>query len=415
MRNIYTGIDIGSDSIKIVVSEFALGKYNVLASTSVRTSGIKKGMIIDPEVVANSLKLGVKELEPSLGVKIDKAVITVPSNNRSFKVVTGTTDISECIDGVGGNEVVYALKDAIYGQIPENEELVTVIPISFSIDDSVAIPDPKGRKGKILEVKTVIATVPKKHLHNIMKVFKLSNIEVADVSFGSIGDYFESRTKETDNKLGAIINIGAETIDVSIFNKGILIKNEIIDLGSKNIDKDISYVYGIDNATARTLKEKFAVCSRRYADVNDVIEIETKNGEKIVVNQYEISEVIESRVIELLKLAKKQINNLTKRKISYIIVTGGISELTGFSYIVENTLGINASTLNITTMGIRDNKYSSASGIIKFFHEKLKLRNKDISLFSQEQINNIMNNKKSIVKTTNDTLVSKVFGYFTGN
>ena len=170
-----------------------------------------------------------------------------------------------------------------------------------------------------------------------------------------------------DKSLGAIINIGSETINVSIFNKGIIIKEDNIDLGSKNIDKDISYVYGVDLTTSRTLKENFAVCSRRYADANDVLEIETKNGDRVIVNQYEISEIVESRVVELLKLAKKVINNLTKRKISYIIVTGGISELIGFSYVVENTLGINASTLNITTIGIRNNKYSSASGIIKYY------------------------------------------------
>jgi len=236
-----------------------------------------------------------------------------------------------------------------------------------------------------------------------------------DIVFGSIGDYYEARTKETDKTLGAIINIGSETIDVSVFNKGIIIKQDNIDLGSKNIDKDISYVYGVDLTTARTLKENFSVCSRRYADVNDVLEIETKNGDRVIVNQYEISEIVESRVVELLKLAKKTINNLTKRKISYIIVTGGISELTGFGYVVENTLGINASTLNITTIGIRNNKYSSASGIIKYYHEKMQLREIEGTMFDQDKIDEMLNNKSNIKKTTNDTFVSKVFGYFIGN
>ena len=124
---------------------------------------------------------------------------------------------------------------------------------------------------------------------------------------------------------------------------------------------------------------------------------------------------MESRVVELLKLAKKQINTLTKRKISYIIVTGGISELTGFSYVVENILGINASTLNITTIGIRNNKYSSASGIIKYYHEKLKLREIDASMFDEDKIDEMLNNKRNMKKTTNDSIVSKVFGYFIGN
>ncbi len=414
MRDIYTGIDIGSDSIKIVISEFLDNRYNILASTNVRTTGIKKGLIVDKELVCNSLKLAIKEIEPSLGVKIDKAIITVPSNDRRFSVVSGHAKIKD-EDGITGEDIISALEDAVIEKTINKESLVTVIPITFSVDDKEGIVDPKGISGEYLEVKAVLVAAPRKNIIPFLEVMDACGIEVEDITFGSIGDYYEARNKDLDKSLGAVINIGSDTINVSIFNKGIIIKEANIDLGSKNIDKDISYVYGVDLTTSRTLKENFAVCSRRYADVNDVLEIETKNGDRVIVNQYEISEIVESRVVELLKLAKKQINTLTKRKISYIIVTGGISELTGFSYVVENTLGINASTLNITTIGIRNNKYSSASGIIKYYHEKLKLREIDASMFDEDKIDEMLNNKRNMKKTTNDTIVSKVFGYFIGN
>jgi len=414
MRDIYTGIDIGSDSIKIVVSEFLDDRYNILASTNVKTAGVKKGIIVDKELVTNALKLAIKEIEPSLGITIDKAIITVPSNDRTFSVVSGHAKVKD-EDAITGEDIVSALEEAVIDKIVNKDSLVTIIPITFSVDDNEGIFDPKGISGEYLEAKAVLACAPKKNIIPFLEVVTNCGIDVMDIVFGSIGDYYEARTKETDKTLGAIINIGSETIDVSVFNKGIIIKQDNIDLGSKNIDKDISYVYGVDLTTARTLKENFSVCSRRYADVNDVLEIETKNGDRVIVNQYEISEIVESRVVELLKLAKKTINNLTKRKISYIIVTGGISELTGFDYVVENTLGINASTLNITTIGIRNNKYSSVSGIIKYYHEKMKLRDIEATMFDDDKIEEMLNNKSNINKTTNDTIVSKVFGYFIGN
>ena len=330
-------------------------------------------------------------------------------------MVSGHARIKDEDGIVTGEDIISALEDAVIEKTTNKESLVTIIPITFSVDDKENIIDPKGLEGEYLEVKAVLASAPRKNIIPFLEVFDTCGIEVEDITFGSIGDYYEARNKDFDKSLGAVINIGSETIDVSIFNKGIIIKEANIDLGSKNIDKDISYIYGVDLTTSRTLKENFAVCSRRYADVNDVLEIETKNGDRVIVNQYEISEIVESRVVELLKLAKKQINTLTKRKISYIIVTGGISELTGFSYVVENTLGINANTLNITTIGIRNNKYSSASGIIKYYHEKLKLRDVDATMFDEDKIDEMLNNKRNIKKTTNDTIVSKVFGYFIGN
>lgn len=415
MREIYTGIDIGSDSIKIVVSEFLDDRFNILASTNVRSTGIKRGLVVDKELAINSLKLALKEIEPSIGVKIDKAIVTVPANERRFSVVSGNTRINSEDGLVTGEDIVSSLEDAVIEKLQNKENLVTIIPITFTVDDKESVQDPKGLHGEYLEVKAVLAVAPKRTIIPFLEVFESCGIEVIDITFGSIGDYYEAKNNDLDKKLGAVINIGSEKIDVSIFNKGIIIKQDNIELGSKNIDKDISYIYGVDLTTSRTLKENFAVCSRRYADVNDVLEIETKSGDRVIINQYEISEIVESRVVELLKLAKKQINALTKRKISYIIVTGGISELTGFSYVVENTLGINANTLNITTIGIRNNKYSSAFGIIKYYHEKLKLREQTLSMFDEDKIDEMLNNKRSIKKTTNDTIVSKVFGYFIGN
>lgn len=413
MRKIYTGIDIGSDSIKIVVSEVFNKKFHVLASTSVKSHGVRRGLIVDKEKVSDSIKNALKEIESTIGLKVEEAVVTIPSNDRKLSVVSGTTKIIG--DEVIGEDIVNCLSDSIIDKVPEDYELITTIPITFKIDDIDNIIDPKGKKGDYLSVKAVMVTAPKKSLFDVLEVCSLCDIEAKDVIFKTIGDYYEARGKDTEKEIGAIVDIGDETISVSIFNKGIIIKDDIINLGSKNIDKDISYIYGIDLATARDLKENFSVSSRKYADSNDNIELTLNKEETIKINQYELSEIVEARISELLKLAKKSINNLTNRKISYIIVTGGITELTGFGYVVENVLGINASTLNITTLGIRNNKYSTAMGIIKYFHEKLKLRDINYSMFDEDKLDSLMDNKKNLLNINNDTIVSKIFGYFTGN
>lgn len=395
MRKIYTGIDIGSDSIKIIVSEFFKDKFYVLASTSVRSVGIKKGIIVDIDMAVNSLKLAIDEIEKSIGVRIDKAIVSIPSRDCNTYIVSGHAKISSKTGRVSGEDIVDALEDATIDKIPEKEELVSVIPIVFNVDNKKNIIDPKGMEAEYIEVKAVLITSLKKYIYAVYMLLQKCDIEVADITLGTIGDYHENETKSTTSSVGAVVNIGSDTLTISVFNKGILIKTETLKSGSKFIDRDISYVYNTDLATSRNLKEKFAVCNRRFADINDVLELKNKDGEKVIVNQYEISEIVESRIMELLKLAKKEINVLTNRKISYIIITGGISELTGFSYVAENIFGINAITMNITTVGIRSNKYSTASGIIKYLHKKFELRGRSYSMFNDNQINKLMNNKKT--------------------
>jgi cell division protein FtsA len=268
--------------------------------------------------------------------------------------------------------------------------------------------------GEELSVKAVTTSIPKNNFRTVINLLKECEIEAVDVCFSSIGDYFEARNPDFDNGVSAIINIGYAKTEVSIFNKGIMIKNSIIDSGSKLIDKDLSYIYNIKLGQARKLKENFAVSNTRYSDISDVMELVNKNGEEVTVNQLEVSEIVEARIVNLLKLAKKEINVLTNREISYIIITGGISELAGFEYVVENIFDRRTSTLNIRTMGIRNNMYSSSYGIIKYFHNKLDLRGLSYSMVSEAEAESLISTKGKVSSKNNDNIINKVFGYFSG-
>lgn len=411
MRKIYTGIDLGSYSIKVIVSEYINGKFQVLAVTNVKSKGIRNGLIVDLEQASLSLQKAKQEIENTINIKLNEAIVTVPSDGIKFDVVTSSIDLEQ-ERVIGPNDITKTFQEAIAGHIEDDFELVTVLPIYFQIDDNDPVKDPKGLTGKKLSVKAVISKIPKYLLEQTVKLFKQNEIEVIDFGFNSLGDYYEAKNKDIDKEIVSIINIGYDSTEVSIFNKGIMIKNEKIDAGSRLIDNDLIAKYNIKKGVARHLKEEFAVSNTRYADINDTIDVKNKNDEIISLNQMEVSEIIEARIVEILKLAKKQISILTNREISYIILTGGISELTGFQYIVENVFDGRASTLNIGTMGIRSNVYSSTLGLIKYFHNKLELRGNSYTMVNEKEAENISSRVKN---STNDGLLSKVFGYFTGD
>ena len=413
MRNIYSGIDIGSDTIKVVTGEYVNGNFNVLASTSVPSNGVRRGLIVDSDLVTESLKNAIKEVENILGMTIKKAIVTVPSNDRTLNVVESKIPILG--EFVTGFDVSKVLEEAVVGKLSQDEEVVSVVPIMFTINDVQHMVNPNGQKADTLSVKALLAVAPKKQIFDVLKVVTDAGIEVIDITFGCIGDYYEVRDTETDGKLGAIINIGRDKTEVSVFNKGILIKDSIINLGSKNVDKDISYVYETDVNTSKDLKENFAMAARSLSENGENVEVQLSDGNKSTISQLDVSGVVEARLEELLNLAKKEINNLTKRKISYIIITGGITELLGFNSVVENTLGIEGKVHNSTTPGIRDNKYTSATGIIKYFHDKMVLREREVSFVDDEDVDQMMINKKSMIELTDNTIISRIYGYFTNN
>ena len=408
MSEIYTGIDLGTDSIKVVVSEKINDRFYVLAATSSPSEGIKNGFIEDTKLATSSVKKALKKVDDLLGVKINKVIACIPPAQCDMTIVVGKTDIVD-YNEITGVDVSNALLSALKGEKFTNDELVTAMPISFTIDDETSVKDPKGRKGSVLETRVVISTTPKEPLYRILEVLKLSGVETVDIAYTSVGDYYTIKNRKYDELVGAIINIGEESTNISIFNKGIQIKNSTLPVGSKNVDKDLTYVFKSKTSESREIKENFAVALSSYADQNDLWSVQLDKDNVKELNQVGVSKVVEARIKEILKLAKNEIKNLTNREIRYIIITGGLSEIAGFQHLVEREFGFVAKVCNISAMGIRHNKFSSCYGVIKYFDDKLSLRGKSYNMFTKEE-------EKNIKKTTlEDNRLNKVFEHFFDN
>lgn len=142
------------------------------------------------------------------------------------------------------------------------------------------------------------------------------------------------------------------------------------------------------------------------------MEVETEYHDLIKINQYEVSEIVMSRLEEILTLAKKEINILNSQSVDYIIITGGTTNILHFRYIVDEIFHGKATIGNIKLVGIRNNKYSSAVGNIVYFIGKLKLKEKNYSMVSNQDAMDLSSSKKNSINISNDTMLGKIFGYF---
>ena len=408
MSSIYTGIELGTDSIKIVVLEKINEQYHVLSSVCSESAGIRNSHVYDIKAASIAVKKAVKSASEMLGAKITKAIVCVPPTHCNMDIVNGSVDVVN--SKITGEDVCNVLNEALKDQDFSEFELVTAIPISFTVDEEENIKDPKGMRGEVLSSKIVIGTMPKEELYRFLEVLKLAGVEALDVGFTSTGDYYTIKNSKYDGIVGAIINIGEDNTNVAVYNKGIQIKNAVLPVGSSNVDKDLAYIFKMKENAARNLKETFAVSMSNYADSTDIVEVKNNNGEIKEISQVGVSKVVESRIREILKLAKNEIKNLTNREISYIIVTGGLSELAGLGYLVEEMFGAMAKVCNITTMGIRHNKYVSVLGIVKYLDDKLSLRGKQMNMIDGDELDDLVSPQHKMIN--NENIIGKVLGHF---
>ena len=407
MRHVYTSVDIGSDNIKVVVCELYKGRYNLLAASSVKSKGIKKGLISDVNEASISISEAFKEVESMLGFKIKQAIAIVPSYFADFNMIKGEIKIDREDKKITGEDIIEVLNNAMQEAIVPNKEMVTIMPIDFETENGT-VKEPQGMISSYLKTRAIMVTVPKKNIYSVVSILKNVGIETIDVSLGCIGDIYSFRNSNTDSGVGVIINVGSEVTSVSLYNKGIVIRNSIINMGSHDVDNDIVYMYKTDNDIAVNLKEKFALAHKKGASANEFKEIINKKGEKFKINQYELTEIVQARLEEILTLAHNEINNMTNKKLDYIILTGGITNLNNFSDVSRDIFGNCVIIGSVNLTGLRNNKYSQSIGNIIYFVNKLRLKGKNYSMISSDDVETLSSPKNTSTK------LGKVFGYFFG-
>ena len=407
MRKIFTALDIGSNTIKVVVGEFIGTKLNILSAVKVTSRGYVNNYILDKEALISRIKEAISKTEEELNIKIRKVILNVPTYNLDFKLTDGRVELEENV--VKSNDIVRLLQDVSKNKIDHKNELICTLPIMFKVDDEETI-NPYGKHGNILYVKSILVSTDKKTIYDLATIVNSCNLDIIDITTTGLVDYYNFKSKELDTKNIAIVNLGATTTNVSIFSKGIFINNKIIDDGGFYIDKEIASVYNLKRNETEYLKEKLALAVINNADEKETITLTNKNGEEITVNQYELSKIVSEKMDNLLKIIKKNINLLTKKEISYIIITGGLSEIKDINLLINNVFNKNGKIGKINNLGARDNSYSVALGMLKYFNSKLLLRNREFSSLTEEEIDAMCTISEK--NTSKNSLISRVVGYF---
>ena len=306
------------------------------------------------------------------------------------------------------------MQASTYNKIEAEKEIVCIKPTSFTIDDERTVKNPVGVEAIKITVKSLLVTIPRENVEDIVKCLKKIGVECIDFTLTSIGDYYETRNKEMDEVVGAIINIGYHTTTISIFNKGMLTNLDILQVGSSSIEKDFSYIFGINKKNAKIIKSEITTAHKRGTSASITKEFTTKEGKNVTVSEYEASEIASSRLQEILKLAKKQINLLTKKEIHYIMITGGVSEMQNFNIIIEEIFGHHGKILSMKEIGVRSNIYSASVGLLKYYDEKTSMEKTEFSIFSEEEMEELSNINKRMNFNEN-SILGKLFGYFFDN
>ena len=351
-NNINVGIDIGTSITKVVVTGFNKDNNTpcLLASGYAETNGMRLGYINNIDLVASSIKKAVAQAETTLGYKLRKAYVSIGGVNMSSTISTGSVIISRADQEITSLDISKALTSSEESLEIVNKKVIHSIPISYKLDGKELYGRPDGMHGIKLEVRTLFITCLKQNLEDLINALALANIEAIDVLATPIA--LSNIILNTKQKTAgcALLDIGAETVSMSVFENNVLISLQIFPIGSMDITKDIALGFKISLEEAESVKLG-SVLGGDYP-------------------KKKVDEIIEARLGDIYELAENQLKRIKRNGLlpAGIIITGGGANIARIEELAKKQLNLPAkvgpydTTLN-NKFKIKDSSWYSAYGL----------------------------------------------------
>lgn len=369
----FVGLDIGSSKIICVVGlhQTDLATPSIIGIGSSKVNGIKRGVVTDVEETVSAITAALEEAERMSGVAIDRASINIDGSHLQSLNTNGVVAVARADHEIGAEDLA-RVEDVASGiNLEANRQIVSVIPKSYSVDDQREVDEPIGMNGMKLELEAHIITASTPAIKNLQNAIFRSGITIDQQIATPISAAKALLDKHKKEHGVAVVNLGAETTGIAVYQKGVISYTSILPLGSANITKDLVYGLRITPEVAEKLKIEHSVASKPRAKTNKKINLE-KYGAAGNVYQIDIDTIVSSRLEEIFAMISDELHKAVKTPSNLgagVIITGGganMSEITNFA---RNNLSVPVQLGRPTGYSgisekISDPSYSSVIGLM---------------------------------------------------
>jgi len=324
---IITGLDIGTDSVKIVVAQKkgAQEKFEVLYAGQKPSKGIRRGVVVDADAAAKCVQEAVKDAHLAVGRKLENAYISVNGSHLFCTESRGLVSVSRADGSISIEDVDRVLQAARTISLSSNKEIVDVYPREFIVDGENGVKDAIGMRGVRLEAEVLIMAGFSPYLRNSDQAVLKGGLSISN-RVPAVIAAAEAVLSDQQKELGvAILDIGAGTSGLAVYEEGDLLHMAVLPVGSLNITNDIAIGTKTDVSTAERLKIEKGTCAFKGGDKKIKLAADDPQTESTFFSQRMVAKIIQERVAEIFELASKELKKIGRdRKLpAGIVLSGG--------------------------------------------------------------------------------------------
>ena len=375
-QNIITGLDIGSNKIRVVVGQLNRedNDLNIIGATEQDSNGIINGNIVSVEDVVSSISSALEKVERIIGMPIEKAVVGTSGPHIRSITSQGVIAVAKADGEIKEEDIDRVLEAAQAVATPPNYEILHVVPRDYKVDNQEDVKDPIGMNGVRLEVNAQIIMALSSQIKTITKCVYRTGVDVDDLVFSVLADS-ESVLDKEQKELGVVlVNIGSSTTGIAVFEEGDLLHTSVLPIGSAHITNDLAIGLRTSIKVAERVKLEHASCISediRKRDDIDLNEIDPEIGKRTMVSKHEIAKITQARVEEIFDMVGEKLKEIDRFAMlpSGVILTGGGAKLNGMVDLAKKQLQLpvflaKPKKVNTVVDKIYDLSYSNALGLI---------------------------------------------------
>ncbi|HZN54324.1 MAG TPA: cell division protein FtsA [Candidatus Polarisedimenticolaceae bacterium] len=333
------GLDIGTTKISCVVAELKEnGSVEVVGLGQAASRGLRKGVVVNLDATVDAVKACVEEAEMMAGVAVESATVGIAGGHiRSFNS-RGVIAISGKERTVSREDLRRVMDAARAVSIPQDREILHVLPQEFVLDDQGGISQPVGMTGSRLEANVHIVTAATTSIQNLVTCVNRAGVEVRDTVLEQLAAS-ESVLTHDEKDLGvALIDIGGGTTDLAIFEKGSIWHTAVLPAGGDHFTNDLAVGLRTPIPDAERLKKKHGCSLATLVEGDDAIEVASVGGRKPrMLSRQVMAEILQPRAEEIFTLIHEEVSRAGFEKLlnAGVVLTGGGSLLPGMLEVAE--------------------------------------------------------------------------------
>ena len=336
---IKVGLNIGNSKISCAVSEIRDNKkIKLLSLESFPSNILKKNIITDFENFSNEIKILLAESEKKSQTKINTINLNIPTVDSLSKYYESEVNNLELpiteldIKKVINNSEYFDINDSYF-------QIFNKINV-YVLDDNLLFESPIGNYASRLKILFYKILIPYRNLKSYKNIIERLGISIDSYVPSPLSSALATLSDD-EKKIGSIcIDLGHSNTSISIFENHKFIYGDSFLVGSNNITNDIARGVSTTLESAERLKTLYSSLISSPSDEFEIIEIPIISGESgkfNQINKLKINSIVKPRVEETLEIIWQKIkqNNLHKKQIKNVVLTGGGSQLEGISEYAE--------------------------------------------------------------------------------